>query len=113
MDMKIIGKWSYLVGLLVAIVAALFSFTAEWLSLILVVLAVLTGLFYADTKELTNYGVRYLTLAAVYAVFMTVPYIGEYITFIAGGMLAYFGPIIMTVLFVFTFKQAFDLIKSK
>jgi hypothetical protein len=106
MDVKTIGKWSYLVGLIVAILAALVGFSADWLGWVLVVLAVLAGLFFCDTEELTNYGVRFLTLFAVAAVFDAVPFIGPYVTSIANAMVGFFGPIILTVLLVFNFKQA-------
>ncbi len=112
MDMKTIGKWSYLVGLVVAIVAALVGYSADWLGLVLIVLAVLTGLFLADTGELTNYGVRYLALFAVAAALNAFPFVGPFVTTIAQAMLAFFGPIILTVLFVFNFKQAKDLIRE-
>ena len=112
MDMKTIGKWSYLVGLLVAIVTALIGYSAGWLGLILIVLAVLTGLFLGDTEELTNYGVRYLALFAVAATLDAFPLLGPYVTIIANAMLAYFGPIILTVLLVFNYKQAVDFFKS-
>ena len=112
MDMKTVGKWSYLVGLVVVIVAALFKFQYDWLSIIIAVLAILTGLFLGDTKELTNYGVRYLALALVAGTLIEFPFLGEYITAIAQAMLGFFGPIILTVLFVFNFNQAMDFIKE-
>jgi len=113
MDMKTIGKWSYLVGLLVAIVAALFGLSYDWLGWVLVVLAVLAGLFFMDTGEMTNYGVRYLVLVLVAAAFNAVPLVGGYLTSIADAMVGFFGPILLTVLFVFNFKQAVDWIQSK
>jgi uncharacterized membrane protein len=113
MDMKTIGKWSYLVGLVVAIVTALVGYSADWLGLVLIVLAVLAGLFLGDTGELTNYGVRYLTLFAVAAALDAFPFVGPYVTSIAQAMLAFFGPIILTVLFVFNFKEAMDWIREK
>ena len=112
MDMKTIGKWSYLVGLVVAIVTALIGYSADWLGLVLIVLAVLTGLFLGDTDELTNYGVRYVALFAVAAALDAFPFLGPYVTTVAHAMLAFFGPIILTVLFVFNYKQAVDFFKS-
>ena len=112
MDMKTIGKWCYLIGLLVAIVTALIGYSASWLGLILIVLAVVTGLFLGDTKELTNYGVRYLALVAVAAAFNAFPFLGPYVTIIAQAMVGFFGPIILTVLLVFNFNQAMDWIRG-
>jgi uncharacterized membrane protein len=106
MDMKTVGKWAYLVGLVVAILTALVGYSAPWLGLVLMVLAVLAGLLYMDTGELTNYGVRYLTLFAVAAAFNAFPFVGPYVTAIANAMVGFFGPIILTVLLVFNFNQA-------
>ncbi len=110
--MKTLGKWSYLVGLVVVIVTALISYSADWLTLVLGILAVLTGLFLGDTEELTNYGVRYLTLFAVAAALNSFPFLGEYVTTIAHAMLGFFGPIVLTVLLVFNYKQAMNWAKS-
>ena len=106
MGIKTIGKWAYLIGLVVAILTALVGFYAPWLDLVVIVLAVVTGLFYMDTKELTNYGVRYLTLFTVTAALTAIPYVGYYVTTVAEAMLGFFGPIILTVLLVFNFNQA-------
>jgi hypothetical protein len=106
MDMKTVGKWSYLIGLVVAIVTALIGYSASWLGLVLMVLAVVVGLFLCDPNELTNYGVRFLVLFAVAAAFNEFPFLGPYVTAIANAMVAFFGPIILTVLLVFNFNQA-------
>lgn len=113
MDLKTIGKWSYLVGFVVAIIAALVGFSAEWLGWVLVVLAVVAGLFFCETAELTNYGIRYLTLFAVAAALDAIPFAGPYVTSIANAMVGFFGPIILTVLLVFNFKQALAWIQGK
>jgi len=106
MNIKTIGKWAYLVGLVVAILTALVGYYASWLGLVLIVLAVVAGLFYMDTKELTNYGVRFLTLFTVSAALNAIPFAGPYVTALADAMVGFFGPIILTVLLVFNFNQA-------
>lgn len=111
MDMKALGKWSYLIGLVLVIVTA-FVDLGEWVALTLVILAVLAGLFHATEGELTNYGVRYLTLVLVAATLGEFPFIGEYITAIASGMVGFFGPAILTMLLVFNFDQAMEWAKG-
>jgi len=106
MDMKTIGRWAYLVGLVLAIVAALVGIYASWLGIVLMVLAVVAGILYMDTGELTNYGVRYLVLFAVAAALDAFPVIGPYVTTVAYAMVEFFGYIILTVLLVFNFNQA-------
>jgi hypothetical protein len=106
MDIKTIGKWAYLVGLVIAVVTGLVGYYANWLEVLLIVLAVVTGLFFMDTGELTNYGVRYLTLFTVTAALNAIPFVGPYITNVAHAMVGFFGAIILTVLLVFNFNQA-------
>ena len=113
MDLKTVGKWAYLVGLVLAIVTALISYSADWLGIVLLVLAVVTGLLYMDTKELTNYGVRYLVLFTVAAALDAFPLVGPYVTSVATAMVGFFGPIILTVLLAFNFNQALAWFKSK
>ena len=108
MDLKNVGKWSYLGGLLVAIVAALASFSAPWLGTLIGVLAVLAGLFYMDSNEVTNYSIRYIGLLAVATALNSFPAVGPYVTTIATAMLGFFGPIVLTVFLVFNYKQAMD-----
>jgi len=112
MDMKTVGKWSYLVGIGVAIVSALVDFSPDWLALVLVALGILTGLFEADTDKVVDYGVRYLTLVVVAGALNEFPVVGTYITTIAGAMLGFFGPIILTVLLAFNYKQIMSLMKD-
>jgi len=106
MDMKNIGKWSYLGGLGIAIVAALAGFSASWLGPLVIVLAVLAGLFFMDTEEVTHASIRYLALAILTAALDSFPAIGPFITTIAEAMLGFFGPLTLTVLLVFNYKQA-------
>jgi len=112
MDMKAVGKWSYLVGIGLAIVAALVGFSPSWLAVVLVILGVLHGLFGADTDKVVDYGVRYLTLLVVAEALNALPIVGSYITTIAGAMLGFFGPIILTVLLAFNYKQTMALIRN-
>lgn len=112
MDMKTIGKWSYFAGLAIAVVAALAGFSASWLGLVIAVLAILAGLFFMDPEEVSHAGIRYLALLAVATALNAVPAVGPYITSIANGMLSFFGPITLTVLLVFNYKQAMQWMKN-
>ena len=111
--MKTIGRWAYLVGLVVSIVTAVVGFYSIWLGYGLIVLAVLAGLFFCEPKELTNYGIRYLTLFAVAGAFHMIPFVGPIFTDVADAMFSFFGPIILTVLFVFNINQAVEWFKGK
>jgi uncharacterized membrane protein len=107
MDLKTIGKWVYLAGLLVAILAALFSFSADWLSIVLALAGIFVGIFFTDTDDLTNFAIRYLALGAVYASLDAFPAIGEFITSIFGAAFMFLGPVLLTTLFMWFINKTF------
>jgi hypothetical protein len=96
--MKNIGKWLYLIGLLVAGVVGLIGFQASWLSLILVLVGILAAIFYVDTSDLVGAGVRFLVLAVVYNALDAIPFVGTYLTGFFGGVLFFLGPVLLTAL---------------
>lgn len=94
--MKTVGKWLYLIGLLVAGILGLVGFSADWLSIIIALVAILAGIFYFDTSDFVNAGVRYLVLVAVYMVLDSLPFVGPYLTGFFGGVIAFLGPVLLT-----------------
>jgi hypothetical protein len=96
--MKNIGKWLYFLGLLVAAVVGLLGFSASWLSIILALVGIFVGLFFFDPADVVNLGIRYLVLGAVYSVLDGFPLVGPFLTGIFGGVFAFLGPVVLTVL---------------
>jgi len=107
MDTKSLGKWVYIGGLLVAVVAALVEFTADWLALLLMIAGILAGLFYSDPAEVEKFVMRYLGLAAVAAVLNDFVAIGPYITTIMMTTVAFLGPVLLTTLVVWFYNKSF------
>ncbi len=105
--MKTIGKWLYLIGLLVAVIVALIGFQASWLALILALAGILAAIFYIDSSDIVNIGIRYLVLAAVYNVLDGIPFIGTYLTAIFGAVLAFLGPVVLTALVMWFINKYF------
>jgi len=105
--MKIIGKWLYLLGLLVAIIVALVGFQATWLALILMLIGILVGIFFFDSDDIVNLGIRFLVLGAVKDVFEAIPTIGPYLSSVFGAVFAFLGPVVLTVLVVWFVKRYF------
>lgn len=91
-------RWVYLAGGVIASLAGAFAFQNQFLSWALILAGVLVGLFYIDTDDLTNFGVRYLLLAAVYSALSTVPAVGLFVTGFFGGFLAFNGPVALATL---------------
>ena len=102
---KTVGKWLYLIGVLVAGVAGLFSFQNQWVSLLLVLMGILAAVFFLDSNDVVNTGIRYLVLFAVKAVLDGVPAIGSYLTGWFSGVVSFLGPVVLTLLVVHFIKK--------
>ena len=107
MNAKSIGKWLFLLGMLVAVVASLFSYSATWLSLILLLLGILAAILYFDSVNLVHTGIRFLVLAAVAGALNSVPTVGPYLTGIFTAAVAFLAPVLLTLLVVYFFKKFF------
>jgi hypothetical protein len=105
--MKTIGKWLYLIGMLIAIVVALIGFSNIWLSLLLVLMGILAAIFFLDSSDVVNFGIRYLLLAAVYAVLDAIPTVGPFLTKIFGAVVIFLGPVALTLLVIYFIKKYF------
>lgn len=104
-DTRTVLKWLYIIGGLVAALTGAFNFQNEILTWVLVLIGVLVGLFYMDTEDLTNFGVRYLLLGATYSVLSGVPGIGGFVTGFFGGFFNFLGPIALFTLFMWFWKK--------
>jgi hypothetical protein len=104
---KTIGKWLYLIGLLVAVIAGAFTLSFSWLSLILLLMGVLAAILFVDSSDVVNFGIRYLVLAAVYGALNSVPAIGKFLTGAFGGAVAFLAPVLLTTLVVYFVKKYF------
>lgn len=105
--MKTLFKWLFLIGLLVAIVAALVNFSAIWLTSLLILVAVLAGIFFFNPDDVVNQGIRYLVLVAVAAMLDKFIGVGPYLTAIFTAAVAFIGPAVLTVLVVHFVKKYF------
>jgi len=104
---KTVGKWLYLIGLLGAGLAGLFSYSATWLALIFALMGILAAIFYLDSGDVVNAGIRFLVLFAVRGVLDAVPAVGPYITGWFTGVVGFLGPVVLTLLVVHFFKKYF------
>lgn len=105
--MKNLFKWVYLIGLLVAIVVALVNFSATWLTSLLILAGVLVGIFFYDSEDVVNQGIRYLVLVATYMALDQFIGIGSYLTTIFGAVVGFLGPVVLTVLVMHFVKKYF------
>lgn len=104
MDTRAMLRWLYIIGGLVAAFAGAFAFQNDILTWVLVLISVLVGLFYVDTDDMTNFGVRYLLLGATYQALSSVPAVGSFITGFFGGFFIFLGPMALMSLFMWMWK---------
>jgi hypothetical protein len=104
---KTIGKWLYLAGLLLAVVAGLFSLSFSWLSLILLFMGVLAAILFLDSDDVVNTGIRFLVLATVAGALNSFPLVGPYFTGAFTAVVAFLAPVVLTLLVVWFVKKYF------
>jgi hypothetical protein len=102
--MKTIGKWLFLIGLLLAVVVGLFGLSFDWLNWILILVGILSAFFYFDYKDVVNVGIRFVVLVAVYSTMDSLVAIGPYLTGIFGAAVTFLGPVVLTLLVIWFFK---------
>ena len=105
--MKFLFKWVYLIGLLVAIIAGLMSFSAPWFTSLLIVVAVLVGIFYFDSADVVHLGIRFVVLTVAAGSLDKFVGIGSYLTSIFIAAVHFIGPAVLTVLVVYFIKRYF------
>ena len=110
--MKQIGKWCYLIGMLVMVVGALFFDPIEWLTYILVLAGILAGVFYKDPADVKAFAIRYLGLAAVSTVLAEWLNFGDFtigvwLATIFGAVVVFLGPVLLATLTMHFVKKEF------
>lgn len=97
MDTKMIGKWVFVAGFVLAVVAA-FVPSLTWLTLVLVLLGVLGGWFRVSKESETGFFVLTLALAAFQGAYAAVPFVGGYLTAIFGAFMPFMAAVALTVI---------------
>lgn len=104
-DWRNILKWAYIIGGLIAGLTGAFNFQNEILTWVLVLIGVLIGLFYIDTEDLTNFGVRYLLFGLVFSALSTLPAVGIFLTDFFRGFFTFLGPVALATLVMWFWKK--------
>jgi hypothetical protein len=98
-------KWLFLLGGVVAGVANMLALQNEFLISALMLVGVLVGLFYFDSNDVVNIGLRYLIFTAVANSVGGFYMIGSYINGFLTGFAYYLGPIVLTVIVTYFVKK--------
>jgi hypothetical protein len=102
--------WVYLIGVVVAGLVGMFPMPAlqPYLGWLLVLAGILSGIFFLDSGDVVNFGIRYLVLVAVAGALSAVPAVGSYVTGFFTGVVGFLGPVGLTLLFMYFWKKYFS-----
>ena len=106
-NMSAVWKWLYVAGILVASVAGAAGFENIILSIVLALIGVLVGLFYFDSSDLMNFGLRYLIVTAAAGSLGVIPVVGGFLTGFFTAFAAFLGPVILAMVVMFFWKKYF------
>lgn len=104
-DNSAMWKWLYVGGAVIAGLVAALNFTAldPYLTWVLILVGILVGIFFFDSDDVQNFGLRYLIILAVVAAnpLGALSFggfdIGNLINAFVGGFAVFLGPIVLTL----------------
>lgn len=89
--------WVYAIGMVVAGLAGGLGFASEILYYLLIVAAVLVGLFYFDYEDVGQFGLRVLVLIGVQTGLGMVPAIGPFLNGFFSGWVMFLMPVVLAM----------------
>ena len=104
-EWKWLFKWIFILGGVVAGLANMFGFQNEFLISALMLAGILVGIFYFDSDDVINIGLRYLIFIAVATSVGGFYKIGPYLNGFFTGFSYYLGPIVLTLIVVYFVKK--------
>ena len=93
--MNTIWMWVYAVGMVVAGVLGAVGFSNTYVSLVLLLAAILVGLFHFDYEEVGQFGLRVLVLFFAKEGLGLVPALGTFVTGFFSGWVFFLWPIVL------------------
>lgn len=106
-DMSSFWKWLYVAGILVAGITGAIGFSNDILSIALAVIGLLVGLFYFDSADLMNFGLRYVIVTFAAASLSVLPAVGAYITGFFTAFAAFLGPVVLGMVIMYFWNKYF------
>ena len=104
-DWRVIFKWVFILGGVVAGLANTLALQNEFLISALMLVGILVGIFYFDSDDVINIGLRYLIFIAVASSVGGFYKIGPYLNGFFTGFSYYLGPIVLTLIVVYFVKK--------
>ena len=101
-----IGRWTFIVGLILAVIAGLFI-EAAWVVWVLVILGVIVGLLNVTREETQSFLLAAIAFALSTAALNTIPLIGD----IFSNILGYVAAFVSGAMIVVALKALFKTVK--
>ena len=105
MKLDMVGKWAFIVGLVLAVVVG-YIFQAEWVVWVLAVLGVIVGLLNVTREDTERFLLAAIALALSVTALGTVPVLGLSITSILGYVAAFVAGAMVVVALKALFQTA-------
>lgn len=102
---RLLFKWLFILGGLAAGVTNAISFQPEYLIWTLMVVGVIVGVFYFDSDDLINIGLRYMIFGAVANALGGFYQIGSYLGAFFLGFFYFLGPVVLTLAVMYFVKK--------
>ena len=102
---RFLFKWLFIIGGVTAGVTNALAFQPDYLIWTLMIVGVIAGLFYFDSDDLINIGLRYVIFGAVANAVGGFYKIGSYIGAFFLGFFYYLGPVVLTVVVMYFVKK--------
>ena len=104
-DRRFLFKWLFILGGLTAGVTNAIAFQPDYLIWTLMVVGIVVGLFYFDSDDLINIGLRYMIFGAVANAVGGFYKIGSYLGAFFLGFFYFLGPLVLTIVVVYFVKK--------
>ena len=98
-------KWLFIIGGVTAGITNALAFQPDYLIWTLMIVGVIAGLFYFDSDDLINIGLRYVIFGAVANAVGGFYKIGSYIGAFFLGFFYYLGPVVLTVVVMYFVRK--------
>ena len=102
---RFLFKWLFIIGGVTAGVTNALAYQPDYLIWTLMVVGIIVGLFYFDSDDLINIGLRYVIFGAVANAVGGFYKIGSYIGAFFLGFFYYLGPVVLTVVVMYFVKK--------
>jgi hypothetical protein len=107
MDLKTIGKWAFILGLVISVLAGLF-YQPDWAYWVLAILGVVVGLLNVTAEETRGFLLASIALVLSATALNTIPVIGDAISFVMLFVIAF----VSGAMIVIALKELFQAAKK-